>query len=105
MKKNIFILILFFVIVACTNKTVSDYTSLKQKALEIPPDFQLLPPSDKTEAEAAEMASDTVKDTDLKNILLEGNEEDMSAENNNNNGDDLQDFIDSNFSTEKEEIN
>ena len=83
MKKNIFILTLFFVIVACTNKTVSDYTSLKQKALEIPPDFQLLPPSDKTEAEAAEMASDTVKDTDLKNILLEGNDEDMSAENNN----------------------
>ena len=51
------------------------------------------------------MTSDTVKDTDLKNILLEGNEEDMSAENNNNNGDDLQDFIDSNFSTENEEIN
>ena len=50
------------------------------------------------------MASDTVKDSDLKNILLEGNEEDMSAENNNNSGDDLQDFIDSNFSTEKEEI-
>ena len=94
MKKNIFILTLFFVIVACTNKTVSDYTSLKQKALEIPPDF-----------EAAEMASDTAKDTDVKNILLEGNEEDMSVENNNNNGDDLQDFIDSNFSTEKEEIN
>ena len=39
-------LFIFFLLIfaACTNNTVRDYTSLKQKALEIPPDFELTPP-------------------------------------------------------------
>ena len=42
--RNNLIIILFLIFVACTNNTVKDYTSLKQKALEIPPDFELTPP-------------------------------------------------------------
>ena len=34
----------FFIFISCSNNTVRDYTSLKQKALEIPPDFDLSPP-------------------------------------------------------------
>ena len=37
-------LIPIILIYGCSNNTVSDYTTLKQKALEIPPEFDLTPP-------------------------------------------------------------
>ena len=32
--------------ISCSNNKPSDYSTLKQKALEIPPDFQLEPPAE-----------------------------------------------------------
>jgi hypothetical protein len=44
MIRNYLIIFFLLIFAACTNNTVRDYTSLKQKALEIPPDFELTPP-------------------------------------------------------------
>ena len=35
--------------ISCSNNKPSDYSALKQKALEIPPDFQLEPPTEGVE--------------------------------------------------------
>lgn len=40
-------LLAIFFISGCSRSSINDYTTLKQKALEIPPDFELTPPKDK----------------------------------------------------------
>ena len=96
-----FLLIVFFIFISCSNNTVRDYTSLKQKALEIPPDFELSPPVVNDESASEELPNEEVVE-DIEEILTSNNSTQTSEKTESSS---LEDFIDSNFvNDEKEEV-
>ena len=96
-----FLLIVFFIFISCSNNTVRDYTSLKQKALEIPPDFELSPPVVNDESASEELPNEEVVE-DIEEILTSNNSAPTSEKTESSS---LEDFIDSNFvNDEKEEV-
>ena len=96
-----FLLIVFFIFISCSNNTVRDYTSLKQKALEIPPDFELSPPVISDDSASEELPNEEVAE-DIEEILTSDNSATTSE---NTESSSLEDFIDSNFvNDEKEEV-
>ena len=96
-----FLLIVFFIFISCSNNTVRDYTSLKQKALEIPPDFELSPPVINDNSASEELPNEEVVE-DIEEILTSDNSAKTSEKTESSS---LEDFIDSNFvNDEKEEV-
>ena len=96
-----FLLIVFFIFISCSNNTVRDYTSLKQKALEIPPDFELSPPVVNDDSASEELPNEEVVE-DIEEILTSNNSAKTSEKTESSS---LEDFIDSNFvNDEKEEV-
>ena len=96
-----FLLIVFFMFISCSNNTVRDYTSLKQKALEIPPDFELSPPVVNDDSASEELPNEEVVE-DIEEILTSDNSATTSEKTESSS---LEDFIDSNFvNDEKEEV-
>ena len=96
-----FLLIVFFIFISCSNNTVRDYTSLKQKALEIPPDFELSPPVVNDDSASEELPNEEVVE-DIEEILTSDN---SATTNEKTESSSLEDFIDSNFvNDEKEEV-
>mgnify|MGYP000290255053 FL=1 len=96
-----FLLIVFFIFISCSNNTVRDYTSLKQKALEIPPDFELSPPVVNDDSASEELPNEEVVE-DIEEILTSDNSAQTSEKTESSS---LEDFIDSNFvNDEKEEV-
>ena len=96
-----FLLIVFFIFISCSNNTVRDYTSLKQKALEIPPDFELSPPVVNDDSASVELPNEEVVE-DIEEILTSDNSATTSEKTESSS---LEDFIDSNFvNDEKEEV-
>lgn len=96
-----FLLIVFFIFISCSNNTVRDYTSLKQKALEIPPDFELSPPVINDNSASEELPNEEVVE-DIEEILTSDNSATTSEKTESSS---LEDFIDSNFvNDEKEEV-
>ena len=96
-----FLLIVFFIFISCSSNTVRDYTSLKQKALEIPPDFELSPPVINDDSASEELPNEEVVE-DIEEILTSDNSATTSE---NTESSSLEDFIDSNFvNDEKEEV-
>ena len=96
-----FLLIVFFIFISCSNNTVRDYTSLKQKALEIPPDFELSPPVINDDSASEELPNEEVVE-DIEEILTSDNSATTSEKTESSS---LEDFIDSNFvNDEKEEV-
>ena len=96
-----FLFIVFFIFISCSNNTVSDYTSLKQKALEIPPDFELSPPIVNDDATSEELPNEEVLE-DIEEILTSENSAPIDEKTESSS---LEDFIDSNFvNNEKEEV-
>ena len=96
-----FLLIVFFIFISCSNNTVRDYTSLKQKALEIPPDFELSPPVVNDESVSEELPNEEVIEN-IEEILTSDNSAQTSEKTESSS---LEDFIDSNFvNDEKEEV-
>ena len=96
-----FLLIVFFIFISCSNNTVRDYTSLKQKALEIPPDFELSPPVINDDSASEELPNEEVVE-DIEEILTSDNSAKTSEKTESSS---LEDFIDSNFvNDEKEEV-
>ncbi len=91
-------LIPIFFIYGCSNNTVRDYTTLKQKALEIPPEFDLTPPVEgKENVDEEDVVSSTSED--LEDILGQTMSEETSSDGNQNQS--LDEFIDQNFVSEK----
>ena len=96
-----FLLIVFFIFISCSNNTVRDYTSLKQKALEIPPDFELSPPVVNDDSASEELPNEEVVE-DIEEILTSDNSAPVGEKTKSSS---LEDFIDSNFvNKEKEEV-
>ena len=96
-----FLLIVFFIFISCSNNTVRDYTSLKQKALEIPPDFELSPPVINDDSASEELPNEEVVE-DIEEILTSDNSAPVGEKTESSS---IEDFIDSNFvNKEKEEV-
>ena len=96
-----FLLIVFFIFISCSSNTVRDYTSLKQKALEIPPDFELSPPVVNDDSASEELPNEEVVE-DIEEILTSDNSAPVGEKTESSS---LEDFIDSNFvNKEKEEV-
>ena len=98
---KLFVFSIFTVLaISCSNNKPSDYSTLKQKALEIPPDFQLEPPAE-GEEEIVELPGSNESD-DIQTIL----ENSASGEDNSddliNEDISLDEFVEENFLTKKE---
>ena len=68
--KKLTIIILFLLISACGGgNTINDIKTLEQKALEIPPNFDLKPPSDNDDVKNQSDTSGGDQTSDLNSIL------------------------------------
>ena len=68
--KKLTIILLFLLISACGGgNTINDIKTLEQKALEIPPNFDLKPPSDNDEIKNQSDTSSESQTSDLNDIL------------------------------------
>ena len=81
--KKLKIILLFFLISGCGGgNTINDIKTLEQKALEIPPNFDLKPPSDNDENKNQSDISSESQTSDLNDILKTNTEiqEEKSSE-------------------------
>ena len=101
MIRNYLIIFFLLIFAACTNNTVRDYTSLKQKALEIPPDFELTPPV-VGEEEVEEAAPTGESAEDIQDIITQDSSNSVPS---NADTSSLDEFIDNNFGDEDQNIN
>ena len=92
--------IFIFLLSACAGNEIKDYTSLKQKALEIPPDFELTPPS-KEEQEVEAMQDAEEDANDIEDILIQNSNSQSRNETQSNSVDE---FINENFNSNIEEV-
>ena len=68
--KKLTIILFFLLISACgSGNTINDIKTLEQKALEIPPNFDLKPPSDNNEVINQSDTSSESQTSDLNDIL------------------------------------
>ena len=68
--KKLTIILLFLLISGCGgDNTINDIKTLEQKALEIPPNFDLKPPSDNDEIKNQSDTSSESQTSDLNDIL------------------------------------
>tara|TARA_B100000989_G_scaffold27809_1_gene17920 strand:+ start:502 stop:804 length:303 start_codon:yes stop_codon:yes gene_type:complete len=69
-SKKLTIILLFLLISGCGGgNTINDIKTLEQKALEIPPNFDLKPPSDNDEIKNQSDTSSESQTSDLNDIL------------------------------------
>ena len=98
---RIFVLITFTILaISCSNNKPSDYSTLKQKALEIPPDFQLEPPVEGEEEVV--VLSGSNESQNIQTILEDSTSEALSSNEVTNKDMSLEEFVDENFLTKKE---
>jgi len=98
---SFFILTIFTLLtISCANNESVDYTSLKQKALEIPPDFQLEPPVE-GEKEVVNVPLSN-ESQDIQTILEESTSNESSFDEVANEDMNLEDFVEENFLPKKE---
>ena len=90
--KKITIILISFLLASCgSSNVINDMQTLEQKALEIPPNFELKPPSDNENIPNEEAITDDIESSDFDEILSSENDaiEDVS----NNSDDDLLDIL------------
>ena len=68
-KKLSILLCLYFLTSCGGNNTINDIQTLEQKALEIPPNFELKPPSDNKNVPNQEIIINNENSSDLEDIL------------------------------------
>ncbi len=97
---RVFVLSIFTILaISCSNNKPSDYTTLKQKALEIPPDFELEPPVE-GEEEIVNLPGSNGSE-DIQTILEDSNSNEVSSDDVINNDMNLEEFVEENFLTKK----
>ena len=83
--KNFTIILFFLLITACGGgNTINDLKTLEQKALELPPNFDLKPPSDNTDESVQNDNANESQISDIENIL--GSQENNAEEELNKDG-------------------
>ena len=101
MRNSIFVLSIFVILaISCSNRQPSDYTTLKQKALEIPPDFQLEPPTEGQE-EIVNLPG-LNESQDIQTLLEDSTSIESSSDKVVNADMNLEEFVEQNFLTKKE---
>ena len=85
--------------ISCSNNKPSDYSTLKQKALEIPPDFQLEPPVE-GEEEIVNLPGSN-ESQDIETILEDSASSEASSGDVVNKDMNLEEFVEENFLTKK----
>ena len=71
MYRFFILLILTNFLVACSSNQSNDFTSLKQRALEIQPDFQLTPPGEGEELDIDSTESVKNETSDIETLILD----------------------------------
>ena len=95
-----FVLSIFTVLaISCSNNKPSDYSTLKQKALEIPPDFQLEPPAEGEEEIVNLPGSNEFQD--IQTILEDSASGESTSDEVVNKDMNLEEFVEENFLTKK----
>ena len=103
MRNSIFVLSIFVILaISCSNRQPSDYTTLKQKALEIPPDFQLEPPTEGQE-EIVNLPGSN-ESQDIQTLLEDSTSIESSSDEVVNADMNLEEFVEQNFLTKKETV-
>lgn len=85
--------------ISCSNNKPSDYSTLKQKALEIPPDFQLEPPVE-GEEEIVNLPGSN-ESQDIQTILEDSASSEASSDDVVNKDMNLEEFVEENFLAKK----
>ena len=85
--------------ISCSNNKPSDYSTLKQKALEIPPDFQLVPPVE-GEEEIVNLPGSN-ESQDIQTILEDSASSEASSDDVINKDMNLEEFVEENFLAKK----
>ena len=85
--------------ISCSNNKPSDYSTLKQKALEIPPDFQLEPPAE-GEEEIVNLPGSN-ESQDIQTILEDSASSEASSDDVVNKDMNLEEFVEENFLAKK----
>ena len=85
--------------ISCSNNKPSDYSTLKQKALEIPPDFQLEPPVE-GEEETVNLPGSN-ESQDIQTILEDSASSEASSDDVVNKDMNLEEFVEENFLAKK----
>ena len=90
--KKITIILISFLLASCgSSNVINDMQTLEQKALEIPPNFELKPPSDNENIQNEETITNDIEASDLDEIL--SSENDVIEDTSNNSDDDLLDIL------------
>ena len=71
MYRFFILLILTNFLVACSSNQSNDFTSLKQRALEIPPDFELTPPGEGEELDIESSERVENETSDIESLILD----------------------------------
>ena len=99
-KNYIAVFILFFLLSCTTKSTISDYSTLKQKALEIPPDFELTPPEEGKVEESKQTDVDN-NYSDIEELL---SQETDTVTSDGTSNESLEDFFENNFDVQESTI-
>ena len=90
--KKIKIILISFLLASCgSSNVINDMQTLEQKALEIPPNFELKPPSDNENIKNKETITYDIESSDFDEIL--GSENNVIEDVSNNSDDDLLDIL------------
>ena len=90
--KQLSIVLSFLLISACGGgNTINDIKTLEQKALEIPPNFDLKPPRDNNEVTNQSDTSSEIQTNDLDDIL--GNDIEIELDESNETDSELLDIL------------
>ena len=71
MYRLFILLIVTIILVGCSSNQSNDFTSLKQRALEIPPDFELTPPGEGEELDIDSPESVKNETSDIETLILD----------------------------------
>ena len=71
MHRLLILLILTIFLVGCSSNELTDFRSLKQRALEIPPDFELTPPGEGEELDIDSSESGKNETSDIESLILD----------------------------------
>ena len=71
MYRFFILLILTIILVGCSSNQSNDFISLKQRALEIPPDFELTPPGEGEELDIDLPESVKNETSDIETLILD----------------------------------
>ena len=99
-KNYIAVFILFFLLSCTTKSTISDYSTLKQKALEIPPDFELTPPEE-GKVEESKQTDVGNNYSDIEELL---SQEIDAVTSDTTSNESLEDFFENNFNVKESTI-